>query len=260
LVAICLPIELVWNSALKPTGPPLYDINDEDDCGMRTTFDTEDTVETIWSAPSLPPSTVGTSNSEAADPYYISTPKPDITIGLAHTGLERHHQWCLVDYQASGIILSDPYAADMGMRFPFLIVEVKGLSQNGSLVGAQNQAAISGACMLTILQDLQNPANRSATSTLDVRLASLERPSLCFSIVTAGAIHEMYVHFMQGGTIHMHCIQSFRTTFDRESRVFVYYLSQILEWGSGVFRSSVSEKLNLVPRRGIAEIPPSQPV
>jgi hypothetical protein len=257
-VVTCLPIESVWNSALKPTGPPPYDANDEEDGGMRTTFGPEDAVETIWSAPSLPPSTVGTSNTEAADPYYISTPKPDITIGLAHTGFEQHYQLCLIDHQASGTILSDPHAADMGIRFPFLVVEAKGLSQNGSLVGAQNQAAISGACMLAILQDLHNQADGSTTSALDTRLASLEAPTLCFSIVTAGAIHEVFVHFMHGGAIHMHCIQSFRTTFDRESCMFVYCLFQILEWGKGIFRSSISEKLNLVPRRGVAGLPPSR--
>jgi hypothetical protein len=225
---------------------------------MSTTFDPEAAVERIWSAPSLPPSTVGTSNTEAADPYYISTPKPDITIGFAHTGFEKHHQWCLIDHQASGTILSDPHAADMGIRFPFLVVEAKGLSQNGSLVGAQNQAAISGACMLAILRDLYKQADGSTVSAFDTRSASLETPPLCFSIVTAGATHEMFVHFMHGGAIHMHCVRSFRTTFDRESRVFVYYLSQILEWGKSPFRSSALEKLNMVPRRGVAELPPSR--
>ena len=51
--------------------------------------------------------------------------------------------------------MSDPHAADMGIRFPFLVVEAKGLSLDGSLVSAQNQAAISGASMLAILKDLK---------------------------------------------------------------------------------------------------------
>jgi hypothetical protein len=38
--------------------------------------------------------------------------------------------------------------AAMGLRFLFLIAETKGLSLNGGLVAAQNQAAIGGACML----------------------------------------------------------------------------------------------------------------
>src|SRR5207302_295489 len=102
----------------------------------------------------LPPytqSVASTTSTEAADPYYISTPKPDITIGLAHTVFVQRHQRRLVDHQASGSILSDPHAADMGIRFPFLVVEAKGLSLNGSLISAQNQAAISGASILTIL-------------------------------------------------------------------------------------------------------------
>ncbi|KAF2450855.1 hypothetical protein P171DRAFT_503628, partial [Karstenula rhodostoma CBS 690.94] len=86
-------------------------------------------------------------------PYHISTPKPDITVGLAHTAFAQPHQRRLVD-QASASILSDPYVADMGVRFPFMVVETKGLSLSGSLISGQNQAAISGACMLTILKDL----------------------------------------------------------------------------------------------------------
>jgi hypothetical protein len=67
--------------------------------------------------------------------------------------------------------VSDSYAADMGIRFLFLIVEAKGLIVNETLISAQNQAtisgasisgasisgaSISGASMLRILKDLSD--------------------------------------------------------------------------------------------------------
>jgi hypothetical protein len=94
----------------------------------------------------------------------------------------------------------------MGIRFPFLIVEAKSLSLNGSLISAQNQAAISGASMLRILKDLSYQAACSAKTdlnsgfqTLDSGFTSLSTMpvglhstlALCFSIVTEGPVHEL---------------------------------------------------------------------
>jgi hypothetical protein len=137
----------------------------------------------------------------------------------------------------------------MGIRFPFLVVEAKGLSLNRSLVAAQNQAAVSGACMLAILQDLHDQADGYTTSAPDSHLTSREIPMLCFSIVTAGPVHEMYVHFMHDGAFHMHCFRSCRTTLRRDAREFVYYIFQILKWGTGTYKNGIKEKLDLVPRR-----------
>lgn len=165
---------VVWNSELVPKGLSPDNDRDEVSSGVRTpslaqaalpAFNPTDVTTPaagfVGPVPHLPPSTSSatpTTSTEAADPYYISTPKPDITIGLAHAGFPSRFQWRLIDHQASGSILSDPHTADMGIRFPFLIAETKGLSSNGSLVSAQNQAAISGASMLIILEDLSNQA------------------------------------------------------------------------------------------------------
>lgn len=51
----------------------------------------------------------------------------------------------------------------MGMRFPFLIVEAKGLRLNESLISAQNQAAIGGVSMLRILKDFSYQAACNAS-------------------------------------------------------------------------------------------------
>jgi hypothetical protein len=189
--------------------------------------------------PYLPPSTAPTTSTEAADPYYISTPKPDITVGLAHAGFTSRHQRRLVDHQASTSILSDPHIADMALRFPFLVTETKGLGVNGNLVAAQNQAAVSGASMLVILQGLQNQVEWNNSSATDSEFISTQAPMMCFSIVTAGPTHEICVHFRYQEAFHMHCVRSCRTTHRCDTWEFVLFLSRILQWGRGDFKDSI---------------------
>ncbi|KAF2085053.1 hypothetical protein K490DRAFT_47630 [Saccharata proteae CBS 121410] len=257
--------EKVWDPSLKPTCSTADDIENEDDSGTRTprsaqialpVFDPNDATTTVSATgftahvPILSPSTVSiapTTSTEAADPYHLSTPKPDITIGLAHTKFDARHQRRLVDHQASGSILSDPHAADMGIRFPFLVIEAKGLSLNGSLVSAQNQAAVSGACMLAILQDLHNQADGYDDPATGAEGALDNTPALCFSIATAGSIHEMNIHFMHDGCFHMHCFRAFRTTLERDTTEFVYLLHRILDWGKEAYNASIVRKLDRVP-------------
>lgn len=93
----------------------------------------------------------------------------------------------------------------MRIRFPFLIVKAKGLSLNRALVGAQNQAAVSGACMLSILQDLRSEADGCNDTAASTEAVVENTTALCFSITIEGAVHEMKVYFMHEGSFHMHC-------------------------------------------------------
>jgi hypothetical protein len=243
----------VWDSSLKPTSLTVDDVEDEDDSGTRTpqlaqialpAFGPNGATAVAFMAPvpvlsSSTSSVAPTTSTEAADPYYVSTPKPDITIELAQIGFNAQQQRRLIDYQAYRLILSDPHAAEMGICYPFLVVEAKGLSLTGNLVSVQNQAAVNGACMLAILQDLHNQV---AEVALDNTLA------LCFSITSMSPTHEMNVHFMHEGAFHMYCFRSYRTTDKRDTAEFVYYVSQILEWGKGEYKSGIAKKLNRLPR------------
>ncbi|KAF1935974.1 hypothetical protein EJ02DRAFT_360247, partial [Clathrospora elynae] len=257
--------EKVWNPDLKPKSSLLDNNRDEDSGGTHTPrlsqtalpcFSPADAAYAVAGfarpVPYLPPdsdSAAPTTSTEAADPYHISTPKPDITVGIAHTGFIPQHQRRLVDHQASGSILSDPHTPDMDIRFPFLIVETKGLSANGTLVNAQNQAAVSGASMLAILQDLNNQADWNIRPAIESESTTLQKsPRLCFSVVTAGPTNEVCVHFIYLGAFHMHCIRSCRTTHRRDTREFVHLLDRIFEWGRGVYKSSIVRRLDQVPR------------
>ena len=178
---------------------------------------------------------------EGVNSFYISTQEPEITVGLADTTFQPRQQRSLVVHQTSQTILSDPHAADMGLRFPFLVVEGKGLCSNRSLVSAQNQAAVSGAAMLAILRDLSDQAGAILQET----------PALCISIVAIGPIHDLNVHFIVNEKHFMGPFQRYRPTLRKDAEKFVSLLVQILEWGRDAYRNDILEKFNLVLGRGV---------
>jgi hypothetical protein len=148
----------------------------------------------------------------------------------------------------------------MGIRFPFLVVEAKGLASNGNLVSAQNQAAISGASMLAILRDLQAAAIANPIPTLEPGAATpaspspvvppdpSSRPAVCFSIVTEGPVHELWVHFEYQGALHMEYLKSWRTTQQRDAKGMAYLLARIMQWGRGDFKDCIVQRLDMVQR------------
>jgi hypothetical protein len=154
----------------------------------------------------------------------------------------------------------------MGIQFPFLVVEAKGLSLNGSLISAQNQAAISGASILRILKDLSYQAACNVSTDLDSEFQALDPEltsssttpvglhstlALCFSNVTEGPVHELWLHFEHGGAFHMEFLQLWRTTRERDTRELVHFLARIMGWGKGSLKDCIVEKLDKVPRYGV---------
>lgn len=193
-------------------------------------------------------STASTTNTRAAHHFHIARPKPDVIVGLAEGAFISQHWWRLVELQASETIVSDPHVSEQDLRFPFLIAVVKGLSAHGSPVIAQNQAAVAGASMLNILYDLSQYADENTGSATDLQTSKLQTiPPLCFSVVTTGPTHEVFVHFVHKGAYHMHCIRSCRTTDKRDAQEFVHFLSRIIQWGKSAFKDSIVEKLNRMP-------------
>jgi hypothetical protein len=243
----------VWNADLKPSLPGVTQPDDES--GASTPrfpqpqsalpdFDSQSASGFPGPVPSLRPYTPSiayTTSTEAANPFYISTPKPDIVVGLEDRAFAPTHRVRLAKHQSSGSILSDPHSAAMGLRFPFLIAETKGLSLNGGLVAAQNQAAISAACILKILNDLENQAALPTAPT------SPAAPHLCFSITTEGPVHELWVHFKLGEATHMQNIRVWRTTHQRDVRELVYCLAQILKWAKADLMEEIQGKLDAIP-------------
>ena len=91
------------------------------------------------------------------------------------------------DTDGSCVVLSDPHASRGEFRFPFLIIEVKGLSTSGNLIEAQNQAAGGGASASRLLESLI-----AQDAIADTESGA---PRIVFSVTTEGAMHGLWVHY-----------------------------------------------------------------
>ncbi|KAH8707561.1 hypothetical protein GQ44DRAFT_628523 [Phaeosphaeriaceae sp. PMI808] len=191
--------------------------------------------------PILSPTSSAYTESTADDPNRVSTPKPDIVVGLDHVSFSQLQGRILWDLQDSLQVLSEPHQSTINLHFPFLIVEAKGLVIGSNMVGAQNQVAVDGACALNILHDFQ------AAGTAN--MPSLEQPAqrqIIFSIATEGPIHELWVHYKVGEAYHMTLLRIWRTTVERDAKEFVQALCKVLGWGANGFRTAILEKLTAI--------------
>jgi frataxin-like iron-binding protein CyaY len=153
-------------------------------------------------------------------------------------------------------VLSEPHQAQIGLRFPFLVIESKGGAAGGNLIVAQNQAAVDGACALNILADLERVAAQ-IKSQLDYCQSNQEdlmgRPGgedkasmIVFSVTTEGPLHEIWVHFRVGDAYHMTCHRAWRTTRREDAKEFVQALARIVEWGKRGFRENILSLLGQI--------------
>ncbi|KAF1998216.1 hypothetical protein P154DRAFT_524154 [Amniculicola lignicola CBS 123094] len=160
-----------------------------------------------------------TSTTFKTDAESLSTPKPDICVGLAHEWFPTNHQSTL------NYLKTDPHTSAMGLHFPFLIFEAKG---NAGLFGAQNQAAVGAACMLRILDLIHCGEDR-----------------VVWSVTTEGPIHELWAHYRDGKkryqSVHMNL---WRMTKMEHAKAFVEAMAKIMIWGSGVFGTRVLQALD----------------
>lgn len=184
------------------------------------------------------------SSPSSAHTFQLSTPKPNITVGLESTWISQAlnlDQDILLHLQ-TGIdskqpFLSDPHQVPLGLRFPFLVVEAKGLNTGSNLLHAQNQAAVAAASALNILSELDELASDPGVD-FDAN-AEISMPNIIFSLTTEGPTHELWVHYRTEDNYHMSCLQSWRTTLPGHSEELIQYLARVMEWGAGDFKDSV---------------------
>ncbi|KAL5121059.1 hypothetical protein ACEQ8H_000909 [Pleosporales sp. CAS-2024a] len=195
-----------------------------------------------FSAPSTNASDVFSEN-----PNNVLTSKPDISLGLAHNSFTPVQRRVLRLLQDGGHVLSDPHQAQVGLRFPFLVVEAKGAAASGNMIGAQNRAAVDGACAMNILGDLQNVVTRITTTVQHQSCSGMGDnedennlvPAIMFSVTTEGPLHELWVHYQLGDTYQMTCHRAWRPTHLEDARDFVGCLARIVNWGKQGFRDDL---------------------
>ncbi|KAH6677671.1 hypothetical protein B0J14DRAFT_636334 [Halenospora varia] len=109
--------------------------------------------------------------------FSVKTPRPDIMIGLRNVAVvnallsqevtEVQTKRFLKNLQdtkdpnrGEPILYSAPTKRPLDIRFPFLLVEGKSYATSNPIFDAQNQTAVSGACPLKVLHDLDDLANK----------------------------------------------------------------------------------------------------
>ncbi|KAF2844081.1 hypothetical protein T440DRAFT_410872, partial [Plenodomus tracheiphilus IPT5] len=167
----------------------------------------------------------------------LTTPRPDILVGLAWHSFTELHQVLLGEWQDNGHLLSEPQLVQHGLHFPFLLVEAKGLATSGNMMGAENQAAVGGACALNILNALQHLEPSSPLARI------------VFSISTEGPLHQLFIHYYIDGKYHMTVHRAWRATLQRDCIEFVLALARIIQWGEGEYRNAVVASLTRVVER-----------
>jgi hypothetical protein len=129
--------------------------------------------------------------------------------------------------------------------YPFAVVEGKAYSTGGQIFGAQNQAAVSGACALKIQLCLDDLVEKRALPA-----SPDEQPPLFFSICTEGPIHELWAHWtsIEDGVrkFNMKLLKVYHAAVLETVQGFFGAVDNVLHWGSNQLAKSVAERLGKV--------------
>jgi len=179
------------------------------------------------------------------------TPRPDLTIGLKDSDAawnQKAEFWkalglsgneirpILASLQARDTFWSDPCTTSPSqLRFPFFVVELKS-GNNATMVDAENQAAVSGAIALDLLQKLgAGYAGQDEEADTTFRLRT-------YSCTTEGAMCTLWAHLPNANGAegsYMAWIQTYRITNAVSARDFIHAVGRILAWGATEYKDWV---------------------
>ena len=218
-------LDLDWDPSLKPEAQPeiwnwealdqsnneaadIVDRPSKRQQGERT-FPSPDT-----SQPTMPPPAAPSQSKQDA----VKTPRPDFTIGLRHStitnalikrGLSNFKaDDFLKGLQRERKLRSDPTKNFLNVRFPILVIEGKAYATGKTVFEAQNQAAVSGSCMVNLRQQLLD-LFEGVFSNIRGR-----KTHLAFSICTEGPQIEFWAHYaLTEDNVRSYYMNIFRTCY-----------------------------------------------
>ena len=130
---------------------------------------------------------------------HINIPCLDITKGLCHStivkllvvkGLSQLQADDFLEaLQKKQILYSNPSEQAIPIRFPVLVIEGKSYSTGKFIFKAQNEAVVSGSCMINIQYQLARLFEPFAPES------STKKEPLAFSICTEGSHIGLWVHY-----------------------------------------------------------------
>ncbi|KAL8964926.1 MAG: hypothetical protein Q9197_006743 [Variospora fuerteventurae] len=249
-------LNLDWDPSLKPdvqqevwNWDALGQSNNEADSvvdrpnkrqqGERS-FPSPDTTQ--WTIP--PPAALSQFKQDA-----VKTPCPDFTIGFRHStisnalikrGLSRFKaDDFLKGLQRERKLYSDPTQNFLNVRFPILVIEGKAYATGKTVFEAQNQAAVSGGCMVNLRQQLTD-LSEGVFPNLESR-----KTHLAFSICTEGPQIEFWVHYaLSEDNVRSHYMNIFRTCYGSLQgglEDFLMDVERLMRWTQDEFLKEVAD-------------------
>lgn len=181
----------------------------------------------------------------------VKTPRPDFTIGFNHStitkALMKHGlsnlkaDDFLVALQSEQNLCSDPTQHFLNVRFPILVIEGKAYATGKTASEAQNQAAVSGGCMVNLQQQLIDLFERVFSN-----LQGGKTP-LAFSICTEGPQIEFWVHYtLLEENVRSHYMNIFRTCYGSLQgglEDFLMDVERLMRWTKDEFLKEVADQL-----------------
>ena len=216
------------------------------------------------------------SESSAPAPFSqpgVKVPCPDISIGFRASLLgERLKLLGLTNQDAEllfrslanpdarngnrPLVCSEPTQAILGIRFPFLVVEGKSYATNKNIYEAQNQAAVSGACSIQNLHDLDDLARKAIVQNCnaphdqqgkELELELEQKQPIHFSICTQGPIHELWAHYatMESGSrkYNMFLVKACNMGISDDVCGFLEAVDNVMTWAVDEHLAKIVSKL-----------------
>ena len=251
-------LDLDWDPSLKPdVQQEVWDLsalgqpnNETDDVVDRPnkrqqgerSFPSSDTSQSAMPPPAAP----SQSKQDA-----VKTPRPDFTIGLRHStisnalmkrGLSKFKaDDFLKVLQRERKLCSDPTQNFLNVRFPILVIEGKAYATGKTVFEAQNQAAVSGACMINLRQQLTDLFEGVFSNLRD------RKTHLAFSICTEGPQIEFWVHYaLSEDNMRSHYMNIFRTCYGSLQgglEDFLIDVERLMRWTKDEYLKGVADQL-----------------
>lgn len=186
--------------------------------------------------------------------YILKTPRPDITMGLRHSALVEslvvegvdvmQADAFLKTLQEQQTLCSDPSQEAVNIRFPVLVVEGKSYSNGKFVFEAQNQAAVSGSCMMKMQHQIADLFDLIAPGSHD------KIEPLAFSICTQGPYMELWAHYTTSVSgirkYNMNLLQTCNALIPAGVVEFLVIVDRVLSWACSEFVDNVAKQLALM--------------
>ncbi|KAL9583697.1 MAG: hypothetical protein Q9212_002563 [Teloschistes hypoglaucus] len=184
----------------------------------------------------------------------VKTPRPDITSGyldsvitakLRNLGVdELNAEEMLKDLQFERVLLSSPMLPAHLARFPPLVVEGKGYGTGKSMYEAENQAAVSGSCMLIIQHQIAELTEQWSPGSHQ------RKEPLAFSICHEGPNITLWVHYYSWiGNVpsyNMHILAQCHATLRSTVETYLVALLGVMQWASSELLDDIAAQLFLL--------------